>query len=234
MDYSDRDPRDVPEPKTVDDAADEFGLAVMTLVPQVSIAELGVSTVAHSRDGAARVTDSVAISFTVWRNPKDRTDPGNLADIADEVLASLDVPTARPLPAWMRDRLELMKYPTIWEGVMTTRRTGPSVTVEQTLVDHANHVLRNTFAELRVSDALPGELDLPVGAQNVEPTRLIIDGSEMSGVTIGSDPHIVAVGADLGDRILTAVLARDHLPFLTLEFSTRVRPGTAPTLRIVD
>jgi hypothetical protein len=233
MDYSDRDPRDIPEPATVDEAADAFGLAVMTLVPQVSIAELGVSTVAHSSNGGASVIDSIAISYTLWRNPKDRSDPGNLADLADEVLASLDVPSARPLPMWMRDRLELMKYPSIWEGVMTTRRSGPTPTAEKTLVDHANHVLRNTFAELRVSDGLPAELDSPVDAQHIQPTRLLVDDVEVAGLIIDSDPHIVAVGADLGDRILTAVLPRDHLPFLTLEFSTRVRPGTAPTLRIV-
>lgn len=231
MDYSDQDPRDLPEPKTVDDAADEFGLAVMTLVPQVSVAELGVSTVAHSSNGGPSTIESIALSYTLWRNPKDRSDPGNLADLADEVLASLDAPSARPLPMWMRDRLELMKYPSLWEGVMTTRRTGP--TAEQTLVDHANHVLRNTFRELRVSGGRPGTLDAPVGLRNIMPTQLIVDEAEVEGFVVDSDPHIVAFGADLGDRILTAVLARDHLPFLTLEFSTRVRPGTAPTLRIV-
>lgn len=233
MDFSNRAPGDLPEPQTVDEAADEFGLAVMTLVPQVSVAELGVSTVAHSSNGGPSTIESIAISYTLWRNPRDRTDPGNLADLADEVLASLDVPSARPLPVWMRDRLELMKYPSIWEGVMTTRLAGSPATAESTLVDHANHVLRNTFGELRVSDGLPGELDSPLEAGHIAPTQLIVDDVEVPGLVIDSDPHVVAFGADLGDRILTAVLPRDHLPYLTLEFSTRVRPGTAPKLRIV-
>lgn len=238
MDFSDRDPRDAPEPQTVDEATDAFGPGVMTLVPQVSVTELGVSTVAHSSTahsstGRASTMDSIALSYTLWRNPDDRSDPGNLAELADEVIASLDASGARPLPEWMRARLELMRYPSIWEGVMTTRLESSATTAESTLANHANHVLRNTFRELRVSGGFPGVLDSPVDERHIRPETLVVDGVDVPGLLIESDPHVMAVGAELGDRILTAVVARDHLPYLTLEFSTRVRPGTAPTLRIV-
>lgn len=35
------------------------------------------------------------------------------------------------------------------------------------------------------------------------------------------DPHVVGVAADLGDRYITAVIPREHLPLVHLEFTTR-------------
>jgi hypothetical protein len=32
---------------------------------------------------------------------------------------------------------------------------------------------------------------------------------------------VLGVAADLGDRILTAVIPREHLPYIRLEFMTR-------------
>jgi len=39
---------------------------------------------------------------------------------------------------------------------------------------------------------------------------------------LGDDPHVLGTGADLGDTgALTAVLDRDTLPYLTIEFAAR-------------
>ncbi|WP_281167443.1 hypothetical protein [Agromyces subbeticus] len=38
---------------------------------------------------------------------------------------------------------------------------------------------------------------------------------------IGTDPHVLGVAANLGDRVLTAVLAREHLLYLDVSFVSR-------------
>ncbi|MGJ8721346.1 MAG: hypothetical protein ACSHW9_05815 [Salinibacterium amurskyense] len=44
----------------------------------------------------------------------------------------------------------------------------------------------------------------------------------VSGVAVDTDPFEYAVGAKLASGgTLTAVVAREHLPFITLEFATR-------------
>jgi len=49
---------------------------------------------------------------------------------------------------------------------------------------------------------------LPVSERHIEPVNVLIDGIEVPGLHIDTDPHVYAVGADLRDRVLTAVVAR--------------------------
>ncbi|MDQ1576010.1 MAG: hypothetical protein QOH55_1160 [Microbacteriaceae bacterium] len=48
-----------------------------------------------------------------------------------------------------------------------------------------------------------------------------VDGVEVTGMRIDTDPHVLGLATDLGDRMLTAVFAREHLPFLRPAFATR-------------
>jgi hypothetical protein len=222
MQFSSRDPMDIPAPPTVDDASRLFAVPLMSFMPQPSLSELGVGTVGSSSNGGPTALDSVAISYTLWRNPGDREDPANLAELSDSQRESREMVPPRPLPGWMIERRDLMRFPVLWEAVTTTRvREMDWQTPESTLVMHVNHILNNTFHEQRVIGDFPGELDSPVTEKHLESITISVDGIGVPGMRIDTDPHVYAVGASMGDRILTAVIARDHLPYVTVAFVTR-------------
>jgi hypothetical protein len=226
MYVSDRPADDFPRPKAIDEVARMFTVPVMSFIPQPALEELAIpTTTGSSFNGRDMSLDSVAISYTLWRNPRDSEDPANLADLSDLLRASLDAAPARPLPDWMIQQRELMRYPMLWEAVMTTRVSDDEwQTPESTLVAHVNHILTNNFRELRVVGGIPGELDSPVTERHIEAVTVLIDGVDVPGMRIDTDPHVYAVGAAMNDRILTAVVARDHLPHVTVAFTTRVMP----------
>ncbi|MCI4656649.1 hypothetical protein [Cryobacterium zhongshanensis] len=222
MYFTDREPMDVPPPPTVDTAAKMFGTPVIGFLPQASLSELGVGTVGTSTNGSPSILESVAISYTLWRNPQDHDDPANFADVDGQERDSLEREPSKPLPDWMLEFRKLMRYPSLWEGVMTTRVIDTEgQTPESVLVAHTNHILMNTFREQRVLGEFPGNLDSPVTERHIQRVRVPLDGVRVPGLRIDSDPHVYSIGADLGDRILTAVVARDHLPYVTLAFQTR-------------
>lgn len=222
MHFVDRDPKDFPPPQTIDGAAQQFAVPLMAFVRQPSLTELGVGTVGSSLDGAPTSLDSVAISYTWWRNPKDKDDPVNLADLTAVQRESLEMKPVKPLPDWMLTVRRLMYYPSMWEATMTTRALDAEwQTAESILVAHANHILTNTFRDQRVVGGFPGSLDAPIQEHHIEPTNVRIDGVDAPGLRIDTDPHVYALGADLGDRILTAVVAREYLPHISLAFETR-------------
>ncbi|MCP2030341.1 hypothetical protein L1277_000405 [Okibacterium sp. HSC-33S16] len=229
MYISDRDPDDFPPPQTIDDVARIFRLPLMSLIPQPPVEEQPIpSTTGSSSNGGVMTLDSVAISYTFWRNPSDRKDPTNLADLADSVRDALDADPVRPLTRWVMKQRELMRYPMLWEAVMTTRTSEEGwQTPESTLVGHVNHILTNSFRELRVVGGIPGELDSPVAERHIEAVNVPIDGVDVRGMRIDTDPHVYAVGAALDDLILTAVVAREHLPHISLAFRTRAMPSAS-------
>ena len=221
MHFADIDPKDIPPPPTVDEVARLFSVPMMSFVAQPSLQELAVGTTASSSNGGAMTLDSVSLTYTLWLNPLDRNDPVNLADLSDSEREALDAPPVRPLPKWMMERRELMRYPMLWEAVLTTRKSDAEwQTPESTLVGHVNHVVMNTFREQRVVGGIPGELDSPVTERHIQPGTVPVDGVDVPAMRIDTDPHVYAVGADLGDRILTAVVARDHLSSVTMAFVT--------------
>ena len=224
MHFADIDPKDIPPPPTVDEVARLFSVPMMSFVAQPSLQELAVGTTGSSSIGGETILDSVSLTYTLWRNPRDRNDPANLGDLSESDRQALDAPPVRPLPDWMMERRDLMRYPMLWEAVLTTRKSDAEwQTPESTLVGHVNHVLMNVFREQRVVGGIPGELDSPVTERHVQPVTVSADGVDVLGMQIDSDPNVYAVGADLGDRILTAVVSRDHLSRVTMAFVTRGR-----------
>jgi hypothetical protein len=232
MYISDQDPMDVPAPPTVDEVAASFCVPLMGFVPQPALTEVGVGSVGHSSDGGCVELESVSISYTLWRNPGDRADPLNFLELSDEQRTALDTPPPRPLPEWLMRMRELMRYPALWEAVMTTRKadarpgaaaapTSTNTRSESTLVAHVNHVITNAFHDERVTGEFPGELDLPVDERHIEQVDVVVDGVPVAGMRIDTDPHVYAVGADLGDRVLTAVIAREYLAYVRMEFATQ-------------
>jgi hypothetical protein len=222
MYFSDLDPDGFLPPPTVDEVASLFAVPVMSFVPQPSLEELGVGTTRSSSNGGPTTLDNVCISYTLWRNPGNRKDPANLAVLSDVEREALDTIPVRALPDWFLVQRERMHYPALWEAVMTTRILDTEwQTPESTLVDHVNHTLTNTFREQRVIGGFPGELDSPVTERHIEYVTVRVDGTDVPGMRIDTDPNVFAVGAALGDRILTAVVARDHVPYVAVAFATR-------------
>ena len=221
-------PEDFPAPPTPDEVTRDFTGPLYTLEPQASVEEVGISVGSQTSNGRP-VLEEATVNYVLWRNPADRSDPANLADISDEMRAQLDAPPLFPLPEWMTRITERMRYPWLWDAVRTTRAVRGFEdawrTPEFILVEHVNYILMNTFRDERVVGSAPGELLGRVSERAVEhgaPVR--IDGVEAAGIRIDTDAHVLGVGVALGDRTLTAVFPREHLPYFDLAFVARTTP----------
>lgn len=113
----------------------------------------------------------------------------------------------------------------LWEAVRTTWQRDDSEysTLDARLVHHANYVLMNQFREeLGLG---PHDCDSPARTSERVIRRgvdVAIDGLVFSGAEIDTDPFVYAVGAKLpSGGTLTAVVPREHLPYLALEFVQR-------------
>ena len=117
-----------------------------------------------------------------------------------------------------------MRYPQLWEAVRTTHISDGSTwhTVAAALVQHVNYVVQNAYRDERVRGSFPGELVDPAAEGQIQHgIQISVDGAEVAGMRLDTDPHVLGLAADLGDRILTAVVPREHLPYVRLEFMTR-------------
>lgn len=63
---------------------------------------------------------TVSMSATLWRNPVNKSDPVNLADLDEATRRALDEVPPWPRPAWLVESVERMRYPMLWEAVQTT------------------------------------------------------------------------------------------------------------------
>ncbi|WP_043671927.1 hypothetical protein [Clavibacter michiganensis] len=230
MQISDADPMDFPPPPTADSITAEFGVRLFTFVPQATLEEAGAGYQGHSvNEGPVRLVNA-GVGFTIWRNPDDHEDPVNLAELSAETRAALDAPPVRPLPAWIEESRQRMRYPLLMEAVWTTPAVqhdgDPSApTVERALLEHTEHILTNAFRAERTDGRMPTVLrDVPTPG-DLEPTEVEVDGALVDGLRLGSDAHVVAVGAQVGDRILTAVVPRVELDHVRLAFVTRPTPA---------
>ena len=218
-----RQPADVPAPPTPDEVASGFAVPLLTLVDQASIEEAYVGTMSNTANQRT-VLESATLTYTLWRNPADRDDPINLAHLTDEMRASLDAEPPSALPDWMLQLRARMRFPQLWEAVRTTHISDGSTwhTAEGALAEHVNNLVRNLYRDQRVRGSFPGELIDPATEGHIEHGVVVsIDGAEVVGMRLDTDPHVLGLAADLGDRILTAVIPREHLAYVRVEFRTR-------------
>jgi hypothetical protein len=199
-------------------------IPVIELVAQRSLEETDVSVnFASDSDGYSSMTAS--LSATLWRNPDDKSDPANFAELDDSTCRAIEEVPPWPRPAWLVERVEMMRYPSLWEVVQTHwhREESELSTVEFLLAQHANYILMNQFREELGLSAHDGEAPAPLRERRAtRPIGVSIDGQMVPGIEIDTDPFVCAVGANLASGgTLTAVVAREHLPFITLEFATR-------------
>jgi len=218
-------PEDAPDPRLErEQLVKSMPIPIMEFTPQAAL-EFADFSVTTSGYGSGLDEMSVSISASLWRNPVDKSDPVNLAELDDTTRRSIEEIPPWPRPAWLIEHVERMRYPMLWEAVQTTwqRQDSEHSTLDARLVQHANHILMNQFREeLRLgihdwdSPALTSERVVRHGV------HVPIDGVSMSGAEIDTDPFVYAVGAKLpSGGTLTVVVPREHLPHLTLEFVQR-------------
>jgi hypothetical protein len=218
-------PEDAPDPRLErEEQLKDMPVPIVVLAPQPSVefVDFGVST---TSSGSGIDAMKVSMSATLWRNPVDKSDPVNLADLDEDTRRAIDEVPPWPRPAWLVESVDRMRYPMLWEAVQTTwhREETEYSTLAALLVQHTNYVLMNQFREqlgLGVHDwsssALTSERVVRRGV-DVSIDEAIVTGSE-----IDTDPFVYAVGAHLASGgTLTAVVPRDHLPYLTLAFVQR-------------
>ncbi|MGL3804986.1 hypothetical protein ACSYDW_02715 [Paeniglutamicibacter sp. R2-26] len=220
-------PEDAPDPR-IEQARllNLMPIPVMGLVDQASLEE--ADTIGfQSSEGIHGYSDmTVGLSYTLWRNPNDHSDPVNLADLDAEVRTAIEQVPPWPRPAWLAEHVGRLRYPLLWEAVRTAWHRDPSerTTVGELLVDHVNYILMNQFRQERGLSGYPWDRpapDVTVRAVNRRVT-VLVNGIEMPAAEIDTDPFVYGIGSELGaGGVVTAVIPRAELGHVRMEFATR-------------
>lgn len=205
----------------------EMPFRVFGLAPQSGLEEMGPSGFGSGSDAAGIRDGHVAFTYAVFRNPANRSDPANFADLDDPIREALEQRPPWPLPAWYLRQLDLQRYPMLWEAIRTSwYRDAAAPSTDEALVDHTHYVLMNRFRAQRGLDGSFGSLPPAPDVTAISVQRdatLRVDGIDRQAVRFDTDPHVFAIGATVDDTLITVVVNRDELPHLTLEVVTRGR-----------
>ncbi|MCR2784560.1 MULTISPECIES: hypothetical protein [unclassified Microbacterium] len=222
-------PPDAPNPRDeIEARVRALHFPVFGLRPQPSIEDWGAVGIGEMSDSRVTSQVEVSIGYTLWRQPDDRADPRNLADLDEQTLAALDVDPPWPRPEWLVEAAHRMRFPQVWSAVRTTWNRDPSelTTLPFQLVQHANYILMNEFRE---------ELGLGQGHERITKTgwnvsesavnpaaALEIDGVMHAAMEVDTDPFVYAIGAEITrDVAVTVAVSREYLPHLELALATR-------------
>ena len=131
-------PEDAPDPRLeVKARLRDLRFPLMSLAPQPSVEDTGAVSISEGTDAESRSYVSVSVTYTLWRNPADRADPVNLAELDEQTRASLDETPPWPRPARLIELAEKLRYPMLWEAVRTTwnRDLSENTALPRLLVD---------------------------------------------------------------------------------------------------
>lgn len=223
-------PEDAPDPRV--QQAEQLRLMpvpVMGLLPQPSLEDADTVSLAYSQDDRGYSEMTASVTYTVWRNPADRSDPINLADLDERKRKSIENVPPWPRPAWLVAQVERMRYPQLWDAVRTTwhRDSSERSSVRRLLVDHVNHILMNQYRPEPGLNGSPWDRAAPaVGDRMVnDRIRVLVNGVEIPGVEVDTDPFVYGIGAELpGAGVVTAALPRSELNHIQIQFTTRSQP----------
>lgn len=219
-------PEDAPDPR-IDQARrlELMPIPIMGLAPQPSLEDPDMVGIQYGQDSRGYSEMSASVTYTLWRNPADRSDPINLAELDEQTRRSIEDVPPWPRPAWLVEGVERMRYLQLWEAVRTTwhRDASERSSPARVLAEHMNHVLVNRYRR-----EWPGGIawgrnagDVRNRPANREVTAWV-DGVEVQGVEIDTDPIAYGVGAYLGQGgVVTAVLPRDELDYIRIAFARR-------------
>ncbi|MGX9899955.1 hypothetical protein ACW0JT_08590 [Arthrobacter sp. SA17] len=210
-------------------------IPVMGLVPQPSLEDTDTVGVGYAQDVRGYSEMTASVSYTIWRNPADRSDPVNLADLDEQTRRAIEDIPPWPRPAWLVEQVKRMRYPQLWEAVRTTwhRNSSERSSVSSILIDHVNYILMNQYRrELGLSDKSweqpgPAVTDLLVNDQ----ATVFIDGVGVPAEEIDTAPFVYGIGAELpGGGVVTAVLPRAELKRIQIQLTTRRKQAEIPSL----
>jgi hypothetical protein len=220
-------PGDAPDPRVAQaEKVKLMPVPVMGFVAQPTLEDANMENVTSQHGARGLSQMSVSINYTLWRNPDDRSDPVNLAELDELTRRALDAPAPSPRPAWLIEMAEQRRYPMLWEAVRTTwtRDASEFSAPSRLLMDHANDILRNVFRkELGLGDTAVDRFVSPLTERCINRESVVtVDGVKVPALEIDTDPWVYAIGAELwSDTVLTAVVPRDELGYIRLAFAQR-------------
>lgn len=220
-------PPDAPDPRDgIAARVRALHFSVLGLAPQRSLEDHGLIGITESTGDSGPTRQSVSVGYALWRNPDDRDDPVNLADLDEVGRASLDVEPPWPRPPWLVEGVKRMRYAQLWDAVRTSwsRDASPLTSLSRQLMDHVDHILMNQFREelgIRPGPVFDAPWRVRESAVNRDAT-LEIDGAEVTAAEIDTDPFVYGIGARLRhDVVVTVAIARRDLPYVRLALVTR-------------
>jgi hypothetical protein len=220
-------PEDAPDPRAEwAESLKLMPIPVMGLRPQPALEDTNSVGVSYGLDDRGYNEMTASITYTLWRNPDDRSDPVNLADLDEKTRTSIEEVPPWPRPPWLIEQVERLRYPQLCEAVRTTWHRTPSErsSVQSLLADHVNHILMNQYRQKLWPGSNPWDQQAPplTGRMVNNQARTIINGVDMPGAEVDTDPFVYGIGAQLeGGGVVTAVLPRTELKHIQVQFTTR-------------
>lgn len=226
MEYGGAVPTDAPDPSIESEARlRSLDFPVFQLKPQPSLTRAPITGYTESNGAAGQEELAVSFTYTLWKYPDDRSDPRNEIELGEPMRRSIEEEPAWGRPAWLIEQAQMFRYPMLWEAVRTAWHASPDRerhALPQQLVDHTNHVLRNSFRkELGLPAGLSTRTDWNATVNAVTETSVNVDGRDRAAVQIDTDPFVYAVGFRIDEHVVcTSVLPRESLPSLDLSLTT--------------
>jgi hypothetical protein len=210
--------RDVPAPPTLREVAATLPGPVYSFAPQSHLEAFAAS----STRASGRVV-AVSMSYTFYRYPAQPGDARNFVGLTPQQRAAIARADSSSLPEWIRDQIRRLRYPTLFEAVRTSlpipaERAHP---LEARLEAHVTEFLRALFPGQPLAERLRTVRGAPLSEYDVRrgvPVR--VDGESRRGYRVDIAPHVIAVGAYLEDRYLTAIIPSDFHASITPAFAT--------------
>lgn len=202
----------------------EMPFRVFGLAPQSGLEEMGPSGFGCGSNAEGIRDGHVGLTYAVFRNPANPSDPANFAELDDPIREALEQRPPWPLPAWYLRQLDLQRYPMLWEAIRTSWYRDAAPSIDEVLVDHTNYILMNQFRAQRGLEGSFGSLPPAPDVTAISVQRdatLRVDDIDRQAVRIDTDPHVFAIGATVGDTLVTVVVNRDELPNINIEVVTR-------------
>lgn len=226
MEYGGVLPTDAPDPSIESEAGlRSLDFPVFQLKPQPSLTRAPIAGYTESNGAAGQEELSVLFTYTLWKHPDDHDDPRNEIELDERTRRSIEEEPPWGRPTWLIEQAQIFRYPMLWEVVRTARHASPDPerhSLPQQLVDHTNHVLRNSFREELGLLAGPSTRnDWNATTTAVTEASVNVDGRDRPAVQIDTDPLVYAVGFRVDEHVVcTSVVPRESLPFLDFSLTT--------------